>query len=74
MAAKLHQGHVTGSRDIQNGRILSGQPLFRVHKRTSLVEVELNICGAALFDQHASLRVGWTQQFREGPVVVTVLV
>jgi hypothetical protein len=25
LAAKLHQGHATGSRDIQNGRILSGQ-------------------------------------------------
>jgi hypothetical protein len=29
MAAKLHQGHVTGSRDIQNGLILSGQPSYR---------------------------------------------
>jgi len=28
MAAKLHQGHVTGSRDIKNGRILSGQPSY----------------------------------------------
>jgi hypothetical protein len=26
LAAKLHQGHANGSRDIQNGRILSGQP------------------------------------------------
>jgi len=25
MAAKLHQGHMTGSRDIQNGWILSSQ-------------------------------------------------
>jgi len=25
MAAKLHQGHANGSRDIQNGWILSGQ-------------------------------------------------
>ena len=27
MASKLHQGHPTGSRNIQNGWILSGQPL-----------------------------------------------
>jgi hypothetical protein len=28
VAAKLHQGHTSGSRDIQNGLILSGQPSF----------------------------------------------
>jgi len=28
MASKLHQGHPTGSRDIQNGWILSGQPSY----------------------------------------------
>ena len=28
LAAKLHQGQVTGSRDIKNGQILSGQPLY----------------------------------------------
>jgi hypothetical protein len=28
MAAKLHQGHATGSRDIQNGMILSGQASY----------------------------------------------
>jgi len=28
LAAKLHQGHATGSRDIQNGRILSVQPPY----------------------------------------------
>ena len=26
LAAKLHQGHMTGSRYVENGRILSGQP------------------------------------------------
>jgi hypothetical protein len=28
MGVKLHQGHMNGSRDIQNGLILSGQPLY----------------------------------------------
>jgi hypothetical protein len=28
LAAKLHQGHATDSRDIQNGRILSGQNAY----------------------------------------------
>ena len=28
MAAKLHKGNTTGSRDIQNGWILSGQPSY----------------------------------------------
>jgi hypothetical protein len=28
MASKLHQGHLTGSRDIQNGWIHAGQPLY----------------------------------------------
>ena len=28
LAAKLHQGQATGSRDTQNGWILSGQPLY----------------------------------------------
>ena len=28
LAAKLYQGHVTGSRDIQNGLILSGQAIY----------------------------------------------
>ena len=28
LAAKLHQGYATGSRDIQNGQILSGQPSY----------------------------------------------
>jgi hypothetical protein len=28
MVAKLDQGHMTGSRDIKNGMILSGQALY----------------------------------------------
>jgi len=28
MSAKLHQGHATGSRDIQNGWILSREPFY----------------------------------------------
>jgi len=32
LAAKLHQDHATGSRDIQNGRILSGHPSYREMK------------------------------------------
>jgi hypothetical protein len=28
VAAKLHQDHATGSRDIQNGWILPGQPSY----------------------------------------------
>jgi hypothetical protein len=30
MAAKLRQGQATGSQDIQNGWIFSGQPLYFV--------------------------------------------
>ena len=33
LAAKLHQGHATDSRDIQNGRIHSGQPSYVKHPK-----------------------------------------
>jgi hypothetical protein len=35
LAAKLHHGHPTGSRDIQNGWILSGQASYLLHRHHS---------------------------------------
>jgi hypothetical protein len=39
MAAKLHQDHMTGSRDIPNGWILSGPPsyTFIINTQTEIV-------------------------------------
>ena len=41
LAAKLHQGHTTGSRDIQNGRILSGHPSYTNIRRIQMVWIRL---------------------------------
>ena len=56
LAAKLHQGHVTGSRDIQNGRILSGQTSYsRPYDPASSIcahlfypPLELKTCGCLM--------------------------
>ena len=37
MAAKLHQGHASGSRDIKYGWILSGQTLYIVQNVSLLI-------------------------------------
>jgi len=37
MDAKLHQGHVTSSRDIQNGRILSREPLYTYYIQSDII-------------------------------------
>jgi hypothetical protein len=42
LAAKFHQGHAAGSRGIQNGRILSGQPSHLPGKSLALCFAWLN--------------------------------
>jgi hypothetical protein len=53
-AAKLHQGHATGSRDIQNGWIPSGQPSFR-----HVIKFR-NLC-TALVTNCVSIYIHWLQ-------------
>jgi len=50
LAAKLHQGHATGSWDIQNGQILSGQPTVYVKCIIGTGKLECwNIIGRTAF-------------------------
>ena len=43
MAVKLHQGHATGPRDIQNGSIFSGQPSYIKFKSQGLILFLFNL-------------------------------
>ena len=60
MAAKLHKGHMTGSRDIQNGWILSGQPSYNepYWEKPCVCHIRgraVNVCGSTNTERSGSL-------------------
>jgi len=42
MSAKLHQGYATGSRDIQNGQVFSGQSSYMFREEGAIFKKFIN--------------------------------